>query len=221
MAPGALHVVAVRHGQSTLNAAGLLTGQLDPPLTARGREQAAALAPVARRPFDVHLHSGARRAADTLRIAREAAGRPGVAVRADARWRERSFGDLEGVPIGAWTQRPDVDAAPPGGESYRALGLRVLAALEDLAAEAAARPGGRPLRVLLCAHSGVLRMLQGIADGAEELGAVLGEGAANGGVLERTYGRLAAPPFLTRGAAVMPGPPAPGRAPGRGPRAGR
>jgi broad specificity phosphatase PhoE len=191
---GVLHVVAIRHGESTLNAAGLLTGQLDPPLTALGREQAVALAPVAGRGFDVHLHSGARRAADTLQIACAAAGLPDVRLRADPRWRERSFGDLEGLPTSAWTQHPDIDGAPPGGESYRALGLRVLAALEDLWAEAgAASAADGGLRVLICAHSGVLRMLQGIADGAERLDALLGPGAVNGGVLQRTYTRPTAP----------------------------
>jgi broad specificity phosphatase PhoE len=55
-------------------------------------------------------------------------------VRRRLRWRERSFGALEGKPNTSWTQPADLDAAPPGGESYRALGLRVLAALDALAA---------------------------------------------------------------------------------------
>jgi broad specificity phosphatase PhoE len=193
-----LHVTVLRHGESTLNAAGLLTGQLDPPLTERGRAQAAALGPTAAEPFDVRLHSGARRAAETLRIACDAAGLPGVALREDPRWRERSFGALEGAPSSAWTQRPDVDDAPPGGESYRALGLRVLEALQELADEAQAQDDGT-LRVLLCAHSGVVRMLRGIADGTEHLDALLGAGtsAVNGGALALDYvGRPAMPPFL-------------------------
>ncbi|MCW2996341.1 MAG: histidine phosphatase family protein, partial [Conexibacter sp.] len=41
-----VHLTVIRHGETTLNAAGRYSGQLDPPLTARGREQAAALAPV-------------------------------------------------------------------------------------------------------------------------------------------------------------------------------
>ena len=39
-----LEVTAVRHGETTFDAAGLLTGRGDPPLNARGREQARALA---------------------------------------------------------------------------------------------------------------------------------------------------------------------------------
>jgi broad specificity phosphatase PhoE len=190
-----VRVVAVRHGQSTLNAAGLLTGQLDPPLTPLGREQAAALTDVAARPFDLYLHSGARRAAETLQIACAAAGLPDVAMRADPRWRERSFGDLEGAAASAWTQHPDVDETPPRGESYRTLGLRVLAALDDLSAEAELSATGE-LGVLLVAHSGVLRMLQGIADSTARLADLLGPSTLNGGVLERVYAGPTAPPFL-------------------------
>ena len=170
--PTPLTLVAIRHGETTLNAAGRLTGQLDPPLTPRGREQAAALAPTVRDGFDLRLHSGATRAADTLKIACDAAGLHDALLIADPRWLERSFGTLAGRPTSAWTQPSDLDAAPPGGESYRALGLRVLAALNHLHAEADA---GGPRRVLLCAHSGVLRMLAAIAADAPDVAAILGD----------------------------------------------
>jgi broad specificity phosphatase PhoE len=187
-------MVVIRHGETTLNAEGRYTGQLDPPLTARGREQAAALAPVVAGPFDRRLHSGARRAQDTLRIACEAAGLADVELIADPSWRERSFGILEGEPAGGWTQPADLDAAPPGGESYRALGLRVLAAVDALRAEA--QMSGRPLRVLLCAHSGVLRMLAAIAADAPDVAAILGPGTRNGEALELSYAAPATPRFL-------------------------
>jgi broad specificity phosphatase PhoE len=193
--PDALvRLVAIRHGETTLNAAGRLSGRLDPPLTARGREQAAALAPVVAGDFDLRLHSGALRAVTTLRIACDAAGQPGVALLADPRWLERSFGALEGEPNTAWTQPADLDAAPPGGESYRALGLRVLGALDALRADAA--DAGRPLRVLLCAHSGVLRMLAAIAADAPDAAAVLGPSTPNGEALELAYAAPAMPRFL-------------------------
>jgi probable phosphoglycerate mutase len=189
-----IEMVVIRHGESTLNAAGRYSGQLDPPLTARGREQAAALAPVVAGAFEVRLHSGARRAADTLRIACDAAGLHGVELVADVRWRERSFGMLEGEPVGGWTQPADLDAAPPGGESYRVLGLRVLSALDALRADAAR--AGRPLRVLLCAHSGVLRMLAAIATDAPDVAAVLGPSARNGEALALAYAAPSTPRFL-------------------------
>jgi broad specificity phosphatase PhoE len=191
-----LELVAIRHGETTLNAAGRLTGQLDPPLTARGRAQAAALAPLVAGTFDRRLHSGAQRAADTLRIACDAAGLGDVALIGDPCWRERSFGTLEGRASASWTQPADLDAAPPGGESYRALGLRVLAALDALAA------GATRQRVLLCAHSGVLRMLTAIAADAPDVAAVLGPSTGNGEALELTYAAPATPRFLASSAAT-------------------
>jgi broad specificity phosphatase PhoE len=190
-----LKLVAIRHGETVLNAAGRLTGQLDPALTARGREQAVALAPVVAGAFDLRLHSGTQRAADTLRIACDAAGLHGVELAADPRWRERSYGALEGEPNTSWNQPVDLDAAPPGGESYRALGLRVLAALDALAA-------GGPSRVLLCAHSGVLRMLAAIAADAPDAAAILGPSTGNGEMLELTYAAPAMPRFLASCAAT-------------------
>lgn len=192
-----LELVAIRHGETTLNAAGRLTGQLDPPLTARGREQATALAPTVAGDFDLRVHSGTQRAADTLRIACDAAGLHGVELVADPRWRERSFGALEGEPSTSWTQPADLDAAPPGGESYRALGLRVLAALDALAAADGARR-----RVLLCAHSGVLRMLAAIATDAPDAAAILGPSTGNGQALELAYAAPAMPRFLASPAAA-------------------
>jgi glucosyl-3-phosphoglycerate phosphatase len=192
-----VRLLAVRHGETTFNAAGRLTGQLDPPLTARGREQAAALAPLlAGRRFDRFVHSGARRAADTLALARDAAGLGAApAAEVDPRWRERSFGTLEGEPRDAWVQPPDdLDATPPGGESYRALAARVLAAVDDLRADAAR--AGRPLDVLLCAHSGVLRMLAAIAADAPDAARALDFGARNGEAVALVYAAPATPRFL-------------------------
>jgi broad specificity phosphatase PhoE len=190
-----LELVAIRHGETTLNAAGRLTGQLDPPLTARGREQAVALAPVVAGAFDLRLHSGARRAADTLRIACDAAGLGDVALIGDPCWRERSLGTLEGRASASWTQPADLDAAPPGGESYRALGLRILAALDSLAAARTQQ------RVLLCAHSGVLRMLAAITADAPGVAAILGPSTRNGEALELAYAAPAIPRFLASPAA--------------------
>jgi probable phosphoglycerate mutase len=182
-----LELTAVRHGETTFNAAGLLTGRRDPPLTARGREQARALASLVRADWDVVAHSGARRARDTLALACAGAGASLPAPRIDQRWLERGFGTLEGGPAAAWRQPLDVDAAPPGGESYRTLGLRVHAALVDFA---------QAERVLLVAHSGVLRMLRGIASGAATLAPLLGDGARPGEPVVLRYARIELPPFL-------------------------
>jgi probable phosphoglycerate mutase len=165
-------LTAVRHGETTLNAAGLLTGQRDPELTARGLAQAAGLAPLLAGPFDAVVHSGKRRTAQTLR----AAGVP-EPWRVDRRFLERAFGALEGEPADRWTQPPDVHAAPPGGESYAQLAARVAAGLADLDGA----------RVLLCAHSGVLRVLRALAGEAGDVGAFLAGGSTNGAVLRMAY----------------------------------
>jgi broad specificity phosphatase PhoE len=167
-----VQLLAVRHGETTLNAAGLLTGQLDPPLTARGREQAAALAPLLAGPFDAVVHSGTVRTAETL----AGAGVP-APWHADARFLERGFGTLEGKPAAGWAQPPeDLQAAPPEGESYVALAARVAAALADLDGS-----------VLLCAHSGVLRVLRALSGAAPDAAAFLAGGTANGAVLHMAY----------------------------------
>src|SRR5262249_22987044 len=140
-----LRVTAVRHGESTLNASGRITGELDPPLTALGCAQAHALAArLATRRFDLIVHSGSRRTAQTLRAL------DATPAQVDVRWRERAFGVLAGAPREAWRQPPDIHAAPLGGESYSQLARRVHAALSDLGELAwHADPA-----VLLCAHSG-------------------------------------------------------------------
>jgi broad specificity phosphatase PhoE len=185
-----VELVAVRHGETTLNAAGRLTGQLDPPLTARGREQAVALGPVlaGAGTFDVVVHSGTVRTAQTL----AAAGVP-EPWRVDARFLERSFGALEGEPLARWRGAADVGAVAPGGESYAALAARVAAALADL-------PSGR---VLLCAHSGVLRVLRALSGEARDAAAFLAGSTANAAVQHMAYDNApAVPAFLLAGPAA-------------------
>ena len=129
-------LVIVRHGRTDHNASGLLLGRLDPPLDELGRAQAQALA-AAVGPVDRVISS-------PLQRARETAAAFGTEVEIDDRWIEVDYGSLDGMPLGqvpaedwaAW--RSDPDFAPPGGESLRALGVRVAAALEDLATHASA-----------------------------------------------------------------------------------
>ena len=123
---GLMALVLVRHGESTWNAAGLLTGWGDPPLTARGRAQArqaggrlAAGGAV----VDVVHTSALRRARQTAGLLLAAAGQPQVPVRADWRWNERHWGALEGLTkadvVARWGNerrrrwRDDPAAVPP------------------------------------------------------------------------------------------------------------
>jgi broad specificity phosphatase PhoE len=141
-------LVLVRHGQATANAAGLLLGRSDAPLTAEGRRQAEALGAYLRRPGHDAVaglvSSPLRRAIDTA----EALGfdRPIVV---DPRWIEIDYGVHEGqaltaVPADVWQAwRADPNYRPAGGESLAGLGERVREACEELMAPGTdARSGG-------------------------------------------------------------------------------
>jgi broad specificity phosphatase PhoE len=127
-------LILVRHGQTTANAQGLVSGRKDVPLTDLGRRQATAVAAALGRP--------ARVIASPLSRARETAEAFGLAVETDERWIELDYGDLDGTPVSAgpsatWLSRPDASFVPPGGEPLVALGRRVRAACEELSPQAA------------------------------------------------------------------------------------
>jgi len=135
-----LHVV--RHGRTEANASGLLLGRLDPDLDELGERQAKAVASAVG-PVDRVVSSPlmrTRRTAEAFEVSGVVAG--GGAVEVDERWVEMDYGEFDGRPVAdvapetwaAW--RADLDWAPPGGESHRSLGLRVRAALDDLAESA-------------------------------------------------------------------------------------
>jgi len=121
----------VRHGQTAPNAAGLILGRADPPLTDLGRRQAMALA--------AGLPVPARVISSPLRRARQTAAAMGQPIELDERWLEMDYGDLDGQPAGSvtaelWTRwRADPTFAPPGGESLTAVGDRIRGACTDLA----------------------------------------------------------------------------------------
>ena len=130
-------LLIVRHGQTQANADGLILGRADPQLTDLGRRQAAALA--------TGLPAPDRVVSSPLRRARETAAAFGVPVHNDERWIELDYGAMDGTPAASvgddvWARwRSDADFAPPGGESLRALGLRVRESCEELAGEASER----------------------------------------------------------------------------------
>jgi broad specificity phosphatase PhoE len=150
-------IVLVRHGQSTWNAEGRLQGQADPPLSALGRREAAALAP-ALRGFTRVISSDLRRARQTA----EALGHPDAAL--DPEWREIHVGEWAGRPLAelppgqepAWRGG---DLVPPGGEAWEELAARVSDALDALLAV-----GGDWLVVT---HGGVIRAAVSHVTGAD------------------------------------------------------
>ena len=159
-------LILVRHGETDWNRSGRWQGHADAPLNDRGRDQARALADEL---LDAHVAavyaSDLRRARETAEIIADRLGRP---VEIDPRLREVDVGGWAGLTtaeiearfpdsVARW-YRGDPGHAFEGGETYAAMGERVVAALADIAAR---HPGeqvvvvlhGGPIRALL-AHAG-------------------------------------------------------------------
>ncbi len=123
-------LIVVRHGQTAANAAGLILGRADPPLTELGCRQAGAIAAA--------LPTPNRVVSSPLRRARETAAAFGLPVEVDERWIEVDYGELDGRPVTeAWVPlwerwRADPEWVPPGGESLASVGRRVREACEEL-----------------------------------------------------------------------------------------
>ena len=125
-------LVLVRHGETEANAAGVLLGRAESPLTEHGRSQVARLAPV--------VAGAGRLISSPLGRARETAAALALdlPVEIDERWAEIHYGELDGQALSAlpadmlrrW--RADPGFRPPGGESLSELGSRVRGACADL-----------------------------------------------------------------------------------------
>jgi broad specificity phosphatase PhoE len=151
-------LILLRHGETDWSASGAHTGRTDIPLTARGEDAAAALAPaLARRQFHAVFTSPAIRAVRTAELAGLHNAKPDPDL-----W-EWDYGGYEGLTTpqiqaerpGWYLWRDGVipgDAAHPG-ETVAQVGLRtdaVLARVEPLLAQG---------DVALVAHGHVLRVL--------------------------------------------------------------
>ena len=128
-------VYLVRHGQTALNAAGVLRGRLDPPLDEIGQQQAANLgAALGCRGISRIVASPLRRTIETAAAIGAACG---ATVTADSRLIDRDYGPWAGRPAedveSAWGS---VEAAP-GVEPAGDVRARAMAALADVACEAA------------------------------------------------------------------------------------
>jgi len=156
-------VCMIRHGQTTLNALGLISGDADTELTRTGRFQAVEagrrLAASAEW-FDLACSSHLQRSRETLAIICAVAGLRSPGVCSDRRLGERSLGELEGrpaKPIAAF-KAGDLTWHPPGGESYEAVARRLFDFLVDLLLN----PEIAGRRVLLCSHVGPMRLVAGM-----------------------------------------------------------
>ena len=154
-------IIAIRHGETAWNVDTRIQGQLDIPLSATGRWQAARLADSLKgEPLAAIYASDLARAWETAHYLGRAVGRE--VIREEA-LRERGFGSFEGKTFAEikillpeqslrWRKR-DPEFTPAGGESLLALRSRVVEAAERLAAR---HPGEL---IALVGHGGVMDVL--------------------------------------------------------------
>ncbi|WP_430791555.1 histidine phosphatase family protein [Actinoplanes sp. G11-F43] len=179
-------LILVRHGQSLANAVypdadanGLMETVVsgrdaEVPLTERGEEQASAVGrwlaglPADRLP-EVVITSPYLRARETWRIAAWASELDFPDARTDDRLVDRLMGDLELLTRAAVTARFPSEAArraaageyeyaPPGGESFADIAVRLKSFLDDLRAD---HPGRR---VMVVAHDAVVLMMRAVIE---------------------------------------------------------
>ena len=153
-------LILVRHGQSTWNREHRIQGQLDPPLSDEGRQQAALLgARLAGRRFAGFYASDLKRAFET---AEGIGARLGQAPEPNQSMREIYLGEWEGLRTdeiagrfpeawASWVEEPDWDCVP-GGEGAAAFDARVGSALEQVLTR---HPHGD---VLIVTHGGVIQV---------------------------------------------------------------
>ncbi len=133
-------LILIRHGETDWNVEGRYQGQADPPLNARGREQARKLArELAEVGIDVIYSSPLRRAWETAEIIARALGVP---LHPEPRLMEIHQGHWQGrlrSEIAAkypelfqrWLTEP-WEVSPPGGEHLREVQRRVYAAVDEI-----------------------------------------------------------------------------------------
>ena len=157
-----MHVFLVRHGETALNAAGVLRGQLDIPLNATGEAEAAALGEVFRGvPLSAVVSSPLKRAFDT---ARPVAAASGAILTIDDRLSDRFYGEWAGHALSQVEARfGSIDSAPLV-EAWQLLEDRAGAAFLNAVATgeaSGAAVGDVKAGVALVTHDAVLRTLLG------------------------------------------------------------
>ena len=185
-------LLIARHGQCAQNAAGLLVGRSDPPLTDLGQRQAAALGravasaigspssgsdPGRERAAVQVVASPLGRARATAAAICDALGIASGAITVDARWVEIDYGAYEGMPAGSvaqevWTSwRKDLAFRPPGGESLADVAERVREACDEIASTASrsASQGdaGHPTHTIVVSHVSPIKAAVAWALGAD------------------------------------------------------
>lgn len=152
-------LVLVRHGETAANVAGLWQGAEDDGLTARGMRQAQALAQLLAEEYAAATaiySSPLNRARQTAEIIH--AVLPHLPLHLHPNLVEYELGEWAGLSFTAlkdeqrlWGKMAaDPDFAPPGGESPRQFARRIVAALQEIAANHAGDT------VIVVSHGGVI-----------------------------------------------------------------
>jgi broad specificity phosphatase PhoE len=159
-------ILLARHGETDWNREGRWQGHADQPLNDLGREQSRVLAGrLAPEPPDGLYSSDFARARETAEIIGTALGLP---VRLEPRLREVDVGEWSGLTMDevrrlypdAVRRRGEGETGWESGESYEAMGLRVLEALDAIAS---AHPAER---ILVVTHGGPMRAVWLASGGA-------------------------------------------------------
>lgn len=162
--PESQEILLVRHGQSTANAGGIWQGQMDFPLSERGRRQASLVgSKLSEEPFEGLYSSPLSRAFETAQIIKASTRFAGEVVPVDG-LSERHGGILEGH---TWADQelrnPELAKkflAIPEEERWALVGAEtdeeVIERFEEaIASIRALHPGGA--RIVVVSHGGVMR----------------------------------------------------------------
>jgi probable phosphoglycerate mutase len=185
----------MRHGQTTLNALGIVSGGADTELTRVGRcEAVEAGRRLAGQEFDFGWASPLRRSRETLAILRSAGRWESCALGIDTRLAERRLGVLERRPARSIPELASGDLwwRPPGGETYLEVALRLFDFLVDLLEDHAMADR----RIMICSHVGVMRLVKGMLERDDDPARVLAHRLPNLSPLCFPATAIAIPPFL-------------------------
>ncbi|GGE14479.1 phosphoglycerate mutase [Aureimonas endophytica] len=167
------HLFLCRHGETAWNAERRIQGQVDVPLNALGRRQAARNGTLLRERLGAgapgwdFLASPLARTRETMEIIREALGLPLGGYPTDARLMELNFGDWQGSTLAeierrtpealAERERDKWNYVPPGAgaESYAMLARRMAPVFAALARPTIVVAHGGIARCFLVRHAGL------------------------------------------------------------------
>jgi broad specificity phosphatase PhoE len=193
--PELQELLLVRHGQSTANAKGIWQGQMEFPLSERGRVQAGlAGRGLSDEPFEGLYSSPLSRAFETAEIIRDRTGFAGQVVPVEG-LSERNGGILEGH---TWAEQEQSNPelakkflAIPEEERWALVGAEtdeeVIARFEEaLSSIRALHPGGS--RIVVVSHGGVMRAFLRELFGPEVLPGA--QRAANASITRLQWGEM-------------------------------